>query len=107
MVALSLAVIILNLVRPEVETQARERGALVRRVGLVAAMMGATALMPVFGFVLSGLIAFMIIMAVAVYDPWTRFRLIVYPVVGGAIVVGFYVLFKELLLVPLPTGSLF
>ncbi|MFQ6018205.1 MAG: tripartite tricarboxylate transporter TctB family protein [Kiloniellaceae bacterium] len=107
MVALSLAVIIVNLVRPGAETGTQERGSVVRRVGLIAAMLGATALMPVFGFVLSGLIAFMIIMAFAMYDPWTRFRLIVYPVVGAAIVVGFYILFKQMLFVPLPTGSLF
>ncbi len=107
MVGLSLAVIIVNLVRPETGAGVRERGSVVRRLGLVAAMLGATALMPILGFVLSGLIAFMIIMVFAMYDPWTRFRLIVYPVVGGAIVVGFYILFKEMLFVPLPTGSLF
>lgn len=107
MVGLSLAVIIVNLVRPEAGAGAHERGSVVRRVGLVAAMLGATALMPILGFVLSGLIAFMIIMVFAMYDPWTRFRLIVYPVVGVAIVAGFYILFKQLLYVPLPTGSLF
>lgn len=107
MVGLSLAVIIINLVRPEAERGGLERGSVVRRVGLVAAMVAATACMPVLGFVLSGLIAFMIIMVFAMYDPWTRFRLIVYPVVGAAIVIGFYVLFKEVLYVPLPTGILF
>lgn len=107
MVGLSLAVIIMNLVRPEAETEGPERGSGMRRAGLVAAMAAATALMPVLGFVVSGLIAFMIIMVLAMYDPWTRFRLIVYPVVGLAIVIGFYVLFKEVLYVPLPTGILF
>lgn len=107
MVGLSLAVIIMNLVRPEAETEGPGRGSVVRRAGLVVAMVAAIALMPVLGFVVSGLIAFMIIMVLAMYDPWTRFRLIVYPVVGIAIVVGFYVLFKEVLYVPLPTGILF
>lgn len=107
MIGLSLAVIIMNLVRPEAETGGPERGSVVRRAGLVVAMVAAIALMPVLGFVVSGLIAFMIIMVLAMYDPWTRFRLIVYPVVGIAIVVGFYVLFKEVLYVPLPTGILF
>jgi len=31
----------------------------------------------------------------------------VYPLVGLAIVVGFYVLFAKLLMVPLPAGSYF
>ena len=36
-----------------------------------------------------------------------RFRTIVYPVVGLAIVGGFYLLFREVLQVPLPVGSVF
>ena len=82
-------------------------GSTLRRVGLVAAMLASTALMPWVGFLLSGLAAFTSIMFIAMYDPWTRLRMVVYPLVCAAVVVGFYFLFAKLLLVPLPVGSLF
>lgn len=78
-----------------------------RRVSLVTAMLVSTALMPWLGFLISGLVAFVSIMFVAMYDQWTPFRKLVYPLVCAAFVVGFYFLFAELLLVPLPVGSLF
>lgn len=78
-----------------------------RRVSLVAAMLGSTALMPWLGFLISGFAAFVSIMLIAMYDEWSPFRKLVYPLVCAAFVVGFYFLFAELLLVPLPVGSLF
>ena len=82
-------------------------GSTPRRVGLVLAMLGAAALMPWLGFVICGVVAFGSIMALAMYDTWTPRRLLVYSLVGVAVVVGFYFLFAELLLVPLPLGTLF
>jgi len=79
----------------------------VRRVSLVLAMLVSTALMPWLGFLISGFAAFVSIMLIAMYDRWTPFRKLVYPLVCAAFVVGFYFLFAELLLVPLPVGSLF
>ncbi|MDJ0738624.1 MAG: tripartite tricarboxylate transporter TctB family protein [Gammaproteobacteria bacterium] len=108
MIAFSIALIVWNLVRPSPDDGSPVEGASTpRRVGLVAAMLIATALMPYVGFVISGLAVFAAIMGFAMYDPWTRFRVIVYPLVGAGIVVGFYAIFAELLLVPLPTGLLF
>ena len=78
-----------------------------RRVSLVSAMLVSTALMPWLGFLVSGFAAFISIMIIAMYEPWTRFRILVYPLVCAAFVVGFYFLFARLLLVPLPVGSLF
>jgi putative tricarboxylic transport membrane protein len=78
-----------------------------RRVSLVIAMLASTLLMPWLGFLISGLAAFASITLIAMYDEWTPFRKIVYPFVCVALVVGFYFLFAELLLVPLPVGSLF
>jgi putative tricarboxylic transport membrane protein len=78
-----------------------------RRVSLVIAMFASTALMPWLGFLVSGFAAFVSIMFVAMYDEWTPFRKLVYPLVCAAFVLGFYVLFAELLSVPLPVGSLF
>jgi len=75
-----------------------------RRVALVAAMLGAGLVMPITGFVISGAIAFVVILLAAMYDPWTPFRLAVYPLAGAGIVGGFYLLFSRVLQVPLPTG---
>ena len=109
MIVFSLLLIVWNLVRPEPGNgDASAAGAsTVRRVALVVAMLVSTALMPWLGFLLSGFAAFLSIMVIAMYDHWTRFRLIVYPLVCAAFVAGFYFLFAELLLVPLPVGTLF
>ncbi len=79
----------------------------VRRVSLVLAMLVSSALMPWLGFLISGFVAFFSIMMIAMYDQWTPFRKLVYPLVCAAFVVGFYFLFAELLLVPLPVGAAF
>jgi hypothetical protein len=108
MIAFSIALIVWNLVRPSAEKGEAVKGASTpRRIGLVAAMLIGTALMPYVGFMLSGLVVFAAIMWFAMYDRWTRFRLIVYPLVGIGIVTGFYTIFAKVLLVPLPAGLWF
>lgn len=108
MIVFSIALIVWNLVRPSSDDRVTDIGASTpRRIGLVAAMLIATGLMPYAGFVLSGVVVFGAIMWIAMYDRWTRFRLVVYPVVGVGIVLGFYAIFAKVLLVPLPTGVLF
>tara|TARA_Y100000813_G_scaffold193219_1_gene172222 strand:- start:250 stop:732 length:483 start_codon:yes stop_codon:yes gene_type:complete len=82
-------------------------GSVIRRVLLIAVMLGGTLAMPVLGFIGSALPVFAALTLVAMYDPWTRFRAIVYPLVGIAVVLGFFYLFREVLQVPLPVGSLF
>ena len=108
LIAFSIALIVWNLVRPSPGNGTVVAGASTpRRIGLVAAMLVGTALMPYVGFLVSGLVVFAAIIWIAMYDPWTRFRLIVYPLVGIGIVIGFYTIFAKVLLVPLPTGLLF
>ena len=109
MIIFCMLLIVWGLIRPESGNgEASAAGAsTVRRVSLVMAMLVSTALMPWLGFLISGLVAFVSIMFVAMYDQWTPFRKLVYPLVCAAFVVGFYFLFAELLLVPLPVGSLF
>ena len=108
MILFSIALIVWNLVKPTPLNGESNPGASTpRRVGLVAAMLIGTALMPYVGFMLSGIVVFAAITWFAMYDEWTRFRLIVYPLVGVAIVLGFYAIFAKVLLVPLPTGLLF
>jgi hypothetical protein len=108
MIALALFFIVWNLMRPPAgEKEAPQPGSTVRRIALVLAMLGFAALMPYTGFFIAGLGAFAVIMLIAMYDPWTRFHLIVYPLVCVAVVTGFFVLFKKALLVPLPEVPFF
>jgi putative tricarboxylic transport membrane protein len=108
MIAFCLLYVVWQLIRPgAADGEAGSGGSTPRRVGLITAMLGSTVLMPWLGFVISGLGAFGAITMVAMYDRWTQRRVLVYPLVGLAIVVGFYALFARLLLVPLPLGTLF
>jgi len=108
MIVFCLALIFLSFARPVAgaKDEAGEAST-VRRIALVAAMLAGAAAMPVFGFFISGLAVFFVLTVVSMYERWTPFRLLVYPLAGVAIVAGFYVLFAELLLVPLPAGSFF
>lgn len=108
MILFSIALIIWNLIYPSGGNGETMPGASTpRRVALVAAMLISTALMPYLGFLISGVAAFAAIMLVAMYDPWTRYRKIVYPLVCVGVVLGFYTMFAKVLLVPLPAGLLF
>jgi putative tricarboxylic transport membrane protein len=82
-------------------------GSAPRRILLVVAMLAGALAMPMIGFVAAALPVFGALLLVAMYDPWTRFRMVVYPLVGIAVVLGFYYVFQELLLVPLPAARLF
>jgi putative tricarboxylic transport membrane protein len=81
---------------------AQKGGSTARRVGLVATLFACALVMPYVGFLISGAVSFAVMMLIAMYDPWTRFRLVVYPAVAAALVLGFYFLFKVAFLVPLP-----
>lgn len=107
MIACSVIVIVRNLLWPPAAGETPAPASLPRRLGLVAAMLASVLVMPWVGILFSGLGAFAALMALAMYDPWTRFRLIVYPLVAVAMVVAFYVLFGQVLQVPLPVGALF
>jgi len=82
-------------------------GSTPRRVALVAVMLGSVLAMPWIGFLASGIIAFLCLILVAMHDPWTRQKMLLYPAVGIAIVAAFFVLFRYGLQVPLPEASLF
>jgi len=93
---------------PKVQTESLEAetaqrgGSTPRRVALVAALFGSAFIMPYVGFLISGLVTFGVLMLISMYDPWTKFRKIVFPLVGAAIVLGFHFLFKVVFMVPLP-----
>ncbi len=84
-----------------------ERGSWPRRIAFVVVMLLAVLAMPWVGFILSAIVSFALLMVIAMYDRWTLKRVAIYGSIGVAIVFGFYALFAQFLLVPLPKGWLF
>jgi Tripartite tricarboxylate transporter TctB family len=78
-----------------------------RRIALIAGMLLSCVMMPYLGFLISGIITFILLILVSMYDEWTPKTKVIYPLVALSLVVGFYMLFSKLLLVPLPVGVLF
>jgi len=108
MIAFCIALIVWNLLRPQPgDSSSGEEASTPRRIGLIVAMLAGTLLMPWLGFLLSGLLTFAALMLCSMYDTWTRFRAVVYPLAGIGIVIGFYTIFAKVLLVPLPVGLWF
>ncbi|PIE64788.1 MAG: hypothetical protein CSA26_06255 [Desulfobacterales bacterium] len=79
----------------------------VRRVALIIGMLFSCVLMSYLGFFVSAIITFLLLIRVSMYDEWTVTRKLLYPAVALALVTGFYLLFSEILLVPLPTSTVF
>lgn len=103
MIALCIAFIVTNLVKPRPDPDAGAlEGSTVRRVGLVVLMLVSAFLMPYVGFLPAGIGVFLALMVIAMFEPWTWKRAIVYLVTCVAIVTGFYMVFDVLFLVPLP-----
>jgi len=108
MIIFSIGLIIWNLTHPDVAEQEQPQNeSTIRRTLLVSIMLLSCFSMPWLGFLVSGIITFALLMVVAMYLEWNLKNRIIYPLVAVAIVVGFYTLFSEVLLVPLPTGLLF
>lgn len=110
LIGFSTLFILIQIIAPYTGTNDEEGltgGSNLRRIGLVTMMVMSSALMPWLGFLISGVVAFIAIMLFAMYDEWTPRLKLVFPLVGVAIVTGFYFLFAELLLVPLPVGAIF
>ena len=103
LIGFSLFYIVWNFIKPPAGQKAAvQGGSTFRRVGLVVAMLTSGFIMPYTGFMIAGVFAFATIMVFAMYEQWTRRRLILYPIICLAVVSGFYVLFAKALLVPLP-----
>jgi len=108
MIIFSLALIVWNIIKPsKTEEETVTEASTLRRVCLVAVMLGSCFLMPFLGFLIPGIATFLALMWIAMYDEWTPKRMILYPLIAVVIVFGFYTLFGNLLQVPLPVGSLF
>ena len=110
MISFCILFIVLQMISPSMGNNGEagvQGGSIPRRIGLVSAMVISSLLMPWLGFLVSGVLAFGSIMMLAMFDEWTASRRLVFPLAGIAIVVGFYFMFAEMLLVPLPIGTLF
>lgn len=105
MIFFSAALIVSGFLRPQAAAETAG-GSAVRRVLLTGVMLAGAAVMPFAGFILSSALTFAALTCIAMHEPWTRARLAVYPVSGAAVIAGFYYLFAEVLLVPLPAGIL-
>ena len=73
-----------------------------RRVLLVITMLMSCFAMPYLGFLAASVIAFVGGLIAAMHDQWTTKKLLLYWGSGALIMIGFYVLFKMVLQVPLP-----
>ncbi len=110
MIAFCILFIVLQMISPSIgknDESGVNGGSTTRRIGLVSAMVISSLLMPWLGFLVSGVLAFGTIMLLAMYDEWTVSRRFAFPLIGIVIVAGFYFMFAELLLVPLPVGTIF
>jgi hypothetical protein len=110
MIGLSILFIVKQFVAPSQgrnDEEGSAGGSHIRRACLVVAMVVSALLMPMIGFLISGVLVFIAIMMLAMYDEWTAKLKVVFPLVGVVIVGGFYLMFAELLLVPLPVGAIF
>lgn len=107
MIACGILKIVTNLVRGDAAVEDPSAGGSdLRRVCLVAIMLGGAFLMPWIGFPVVGFLIFGALTFVAMFDAWTRQTAVIYTISALAVVGGFYFLFAELLYVPFPVGWL-
>lgn len=78
-----------------------------RRMLLVAIMVGWSLLMPVIGFFVSSLAAFVALLVVAEYERWSMRHGVLYGMTAVVVVAAFYFLLRDVLLIPVPKGLLF
>lgn len=107
MIACGILKIVTNLIRGTAAVEDPSAGGSdLRRVRLVAIMLGGAFLMPWIGFPVAGFLIFGALTFVAMFDAWTRQTAVIYTISALAVVGGFYFLFAELLYVPFPVGWL-
>lgn len=117
MIVFSIALLIANLrprmaVRegaavPEETIRAGTAESTPRRLALVGVLVAWALLLPVIGFLVTSLVAFLAVLVIANYDNWTARRAIGFIAGSAVVVVAFYLLLVEVLQVPMPAGLLF
>lgn len=101
LIVASIISIVLTLLKP-VADEGFGNGIWWRRILLVCSMLVACVLMPKFGFIAASAVAFIGALIAAMHDQWRLATAAIYLLSGGAVVGGFYALFKFVLSVPLP-----
>ncbi|GGK37959.1 tripartite tricarboxylate transporter TctB family protein [Salinarimonas ramus] len=107
MIASALAILALRALGRASPPAAVETGSTPRRLLLCLALVAWAGLMPRLGFFTTSIVGFLAVLAIAEYDRWTPKRTAAYVAAALAMVGGFYLLFVEVLLVPVPRGVLF
>jgi len=101
MIVLGVLYIILTL-RGRTVRGPRVEGSHVRRVGVMAVMLGWAFTLQPLGFLPSSAAAFVLLLALANHDRWSARRAVLFGAAGAVMLGGLYTLFKHVLLVPLP-----
>lgn len=78
-----------------------------RRLALVGVLVAWALLLPVIGFLVTSLVAFLAVLVIANYDSWTARRVIGFVAGSVVVVAAFYLLLVKVLQVPMPAGLLF
>ena len=105
MIALSVWYVVLTLLG-RTQRVAFGAGSAARRVALMLVMLGWAFSLNSVGFLVSSAVAFVALLIIANHDRWTARTVLIYGLVGAAILGTLYGLFRFALQVPLPDGAL-
>lgn len=106
MVLFSVAYVVVALWRPPSTPSLRDRGSIARRLLLVTVLIAWALFLEKTGFLATSTAAFLLLLFIGNYHPWTPLRAVVYLLASAAILFGLYAIFRFGLQVPLPTGIL-
>ncbi|MBO0905197.1 tripartite tricarboxylate transporter TctB family protein [Jiella sonneratiae] len=84
-----------------------EGGSIVRRILFLLMMAAWVGLIPVLGFFVASLLAFLAITAVAIHERVSAKEVAALAVIGLVILTAFYLLMANVLLIPMPRGLFF
>lgn len=78
-----------------------------RMIAFYVAMVLWVAALPVVGFFVTSLVGFFVVMATAAHERMSPREAVLMVVAGSVIVAGFYIVMREVLMIPIPRGLLF
>lgn len=104
--SLALAVVALRRAPSPAEPDGATPGSLGRRVALILIMGVWVLAFPIVGFIVSGVVAFLALLAVANHDGWEPRSTALYAATAVVVVVGAYALITGVLNLPVPRGFL-
>lgn len=104
LVAFSLVLVAINLLRRAGPREGRDGGSATRRIGTVVVMALWVAAIPVLGFATAALLAFLLLIVLATHERMPARAILIHAVSAALIVTGFYLLMAEVLLIRMPAG---